>query len=157
MAKTTTTPRTVKTRKKPTSVRSAKKPAATMKPATMASVSPEAAVKSAVTKATAVVGSTASVPAQSVEVKELRKKELIEKVVARSGIKKKDAKPVIEATLAVLGASLADGDDIILPPFGKVKVKRTKEQTGAKVFTCRIRQSDNWTTPLVNPLIDAAE
>ncbi|MCK0103622.1 HU family DNA-binding protein [Pseudohalocynthiibacter sp. F2068] len=157
MVKTTTKTRSVKTRKKPTSVRSAKKPAATAKPATMVSVSPEAAVKTAATKTAAVVATTASDSVQIGEVRELRKKELIERVVARSGIKKKDAKPVIEAMLAVLGASLADGDDFVLPPFGKVKVKRTKEQPGAKVFTCRIRQSDSWTTPLVNPLIDAAE
>ena len=70
----------------------------------------------------------------------LRKKELIERVVARSGVKKKDAKPAIEAMLAVLGEALAAGEDLNLQPLGKVMVKRTKELPNAKVMVCRIRQ-----------------
>ena len=70
----------------------------------------------------------------------LRKKELIERVVARSGIKKKDAKPVIEAMLSVLGESLANGEDLNLQPLGKVMVKRVKEHANAKVMVTRIRQ-----------------
>ncbi len=70
----------------------------------------------------------------------LRKKELIERVVARSGIKKKDAKPTIEAMLAVLGEALSSGEELNLQPLGKVMVKRVKEQPNAKVMVCRIRQ-----------------
>jgi len=70
----------------------------------------------------------------------LRKKELIERVVARSGVKKKDAKPAIEAMLAVLGEALAAGEDLNLQPLGKVMVKRTNQQKNAKVMVCRIRQ-----------------
>lgn len=55
---------------------------------------------------------------------ELRKKELIDKVVKRSGIKKRDAKPVIESMLAVLGEALADSRELNLPDLGKVKVRR---------------------------------
>ncbi len=78
--------------------------------------------------------------AKPAEVPVLRKKELIERVVARSGIKKKDAKPVIEAMLAVLGEALASGEDLNLQPLGKVMVKRVKEHTNAKVMVTRIRQ-----------------
>jgi len=38
---------------------------------------------------------------------DLKKKELVDLVVERSGIKKKDAKPVVEAMLAVLGETIA--------------------------------------------------
>ena len=74
------------------------------------------------------------------EVPVLRKKELIERVVARSGVKKKDAKPTIEAMLAVLGEALAAGEELNLQPLGKVMVKKTKELPNAKMMVCRIRQ-----------------
>ncbi len=72
----------------------------------------------------------------------MRKKQLIDAVVVRSGIKKKDAKPVIEAMLAVLGEAIAAGEDLNLPPFGKIKVTRQIDKDKAKVFVTRIRQSN---------------
>ena len=78
--------------------------------------------------------------AKAAEVPVLRKKELIERVVARSGVKKKDAKPAIEAMLAVLGEALAAGEELNLQPLGKVMVKKTKELANAKMMVCRIRQ-----------------
>ena len=70
----------------------------------------------------------------------LRKKELIDRVVSKSGAKRKDAKPVVEAMLDVLGDALAQGEELNLQPFGKLKINRQKEMAGAKVFVCRIRQ-----------------
>jgi len=95
-------------------------------------------VKPAAAKTTTARPAGASEPLVPTPV--LRKKELIERVVARSGIKKKDAKPVIEAMLAVLGEALASGEDLNLQPLGKVMVKRVKEHTNAKVMVTRIRQ-----------------
>ena len=54
----------------------------------------------------------------------MRKKELIDLVVERSGLKKKDAKPIVEATLAILGEALAEARELNLQPLGKVKVRR---------------------------------
>lgn len=70
----------------------------------------------------------------------LRKKELIERVVARSGIKKKDAKPTIEAMLAILGEALDKGEVLNLQPMGKVMVKRVIDKPNAKILVCRVRQ-----------------
>ena len=72
---------------------------------------------------------------------EMKKKELIDAVVSRSGIKKKDAKPVVEAMLAVLGEALADSRELNLKPFGKVKVNRTKEVPNGKVIIAKVRQT----------------
>ncbi|MEL7133542.1 MAG: HU family DNA-binding protein, partial [Pseudomonadota bacterium] len=72
----------------------------------------------------------------------LRKKELIEAVVDRSGLKKKDVKPAVEATLAVLGAALQDGRELNLQPMGKVKIKREKKLTSGRMLSARIRQND---------------
>lgn len=70
----------------------------------------------------------------------LRKKELIERVVARSGVKKKDAKPTIEAMLAVLGEALSKGEELNLHPLGKMKVTRVIEKPNAKVMVTKVRR-----------------
>ncbi|MBM1556807.1 HU family DNA-binding protein [Sulfitobacter mediterraneus] len=70
----------------------------------------------------------------------LRKKELIEKVVDRAGIKKKDAKPVIEAMLAVLGEALTDHREINLPELGRIKVRKEKMLPNGRVMITKIRQ-----------------
>ncbi|SNY54072.1 DNA-binding protein [Pseudooceanicola antarcticus] len=72
---------------------------------------------------------------------ELRKKELIDRVAERSGIKRKDAKPVVEAMLTVLGETIGEGRELSLQPFGKLRVTRTKEMPNGKVMVARIRQS----------------
>lgn len=71
----------------------------------------------------------------------LKKKELIDTVTERSGIKKKDAKPVIEAMLEVLGETLAEGREMNLQPLGKIKINRTKEVQGGNVLIVKVRQS----------------
>ncbi len=73
----------------------------------------------------------------------MRKPELINAVVAKSGMKKKDVKPIVEATLAVLGAALQDSRELNLEPLGKVKVNREKKKPSGKVMIARIRQSQD--------------
>lgn len=70
----------------------------------------------------------------------MRKPELIQAVMAQSGMKKKDVKPVVEAMLAVLGSALQDGRELNLQPMGKVKVNREKKLTEGKMLIVKIRQ-----------------
>lgn len=72
---------------------------------------------------------------------ELKKRELIEEVVKRSGVRKKFAKPVIEAMIDVLGEAIAEGREVNLQPFGKIKQQRTKDTANARITVARIRQS----------------
>lgn len=71
---------------------------------------------------------------------ELRKKELFDLVVARSGMKKKDVKPVVEAMLAVLGDALAEQREMNLQPLGKLKVQRGKELHDGRALVLKLRQ-----------------
>lgn len=71
----------------------------------------------------------------------MKKKELIEAVVERSGVRKKFAKPAIEAMMEVLGEAIAEGRDLNLPPMGKIKQQRTKEAANVRVTVAKIRQS----------------
>lgn len=72
--------------------------------------------------------------------KELKKKELIERIIAKNGMKRRDVKPVVETMLEVLGAAIGDGETLNLQPFGKVMVKRTNDAPNAKVSVVKIRQ-----------------
>ncbi|MGB5864609.1 MAG: HU family DNA-binding protein [Sulfitobacter sp.] len=71
---------------------------------------------------------------------ELRKKELFDLVVTRSGLKKRDVKPVVEAMLAVLGDALAEQREMNLPPLGKIKVQRGKELPDGRALVLKLRQ-----------------
>ena len=87
---------------------------------------------------------------------ELKKKELIDTVVARSGVKKRDAKPVVEAMLAVLGETIADGRELNLAPMGKLKITRMKKTTKAHIITTRLRRNDQHQADAPDPLAQAA-
>ncbi|APE43214.1 DNA-binding protein [Sulfitobacter alexandrii] len=87
----------------------------------------------------------------------LRKKELIDQVVKRSGIKKKDAKPVVESLLSVLGEALADNRELVLPPFGKVKVRREKQMPNGRVMVVKVRQAGGSESGPSDTMPDAAE
>lgn len=88
---------------------------------------------------------------------ELKKPELINTIVERTGMKKKDVKPVVEAMLGVLGETLAKGQEMNLQPFGRVKVNNTKELAKAQVHSVRIRQSKAAISDADDSMPDAAE
>ena len=88
--------------------------------------------------------------------RELKKKELIELVVARTELKRPQARAAVEAALEILGASVAKGEALNLEPFGKLKVAKEKDIGQARVFTCRVRQRKAGKAPAA-PLAEAAE
>ncbi|MFN3642416.1 MAG: HU family DNA-binding protein [Gemmobacter sp.] len=71
----------------------------------------------------------------------LKLPELLDRVVARSGAKKKDARAIVEATLAVLGEALSNGEGLNLPALGKAKVNRTKETPGGDTMVVKLRRT----------------
>ena len=74
------------------------------------------------------------------DVPTLRKKELFDRVVKVSGVKKKDAKAVVEATLKVLGDALTAGEELILPPLGKAKINRQKDLGNGEMMVIKLRR-----------------
>lgn len=87
----------------------------------------------------------------------IKKPELIDRVVAETGMKKKDVKPVVEAMLAVLGRTLAGGEEITAPPMGKLMIKRVKDVANARVLTLKLRHPTGNTVKPKDPLADADE
>lgn len=98
---------------------------------------------------------TGAEPGQVVNV--MRKKQFIDAVTARSGVKKKFAKPAVEAALAVLGEALSKGEELVLPPMGRVKVQREIDKPNAKVMVLRMRQTKGNKPAPKDPLAEAAE
>lgn len=87
---------------------------------------------------------TAAQAAPSVEAEQgaevLRKRDLIEAVVMRAGVKKRDAKPAVEAALAILGETLAQGQGLNLPELGKIKIQNSKTVDDVHVMNLRLRR-----------------
>ena len=70
----------------------------------------------------------------------LRKKELFDRVAVASGSKRKDVRQITEAVLSVIGAALAQGEDLNLPPLGKMRIVKQKDlASGAGVLTIKLR------------------
>lgn len=123
----------------------------TRKPATRRKtpVVRKTAAKTSTRRTTAATKQEIAVTAPEVQVEELpvsdleglKKKELIDMVVARSGVKKRDAKPAIEAALAILGETLSEGRALNLPGFGKLKVTRMKKGDNGQIINARVRQA----------------
>lgn len=108
--------------------------------------------KASVEKTTAPLESSAAarvVSSDAPALPGLRKKEILDLVVAHSGEKRNVVKPVVEAFLDVLGGALHEGRDVTLHPLGKLKVTRSTKKDSAKVMTVRMRQLDKVCDDLV--------
>ena len=70
----------------------------------------------------------------------IKKPEILDRLVKVSGAKRKDAKLILEATLAVLGDALSEGEELNLPPLGKLKVNRTRQDGAAEVLILKLRR-----------------
>lgn len=149
-----TTPRKTTTKKTTTRKTTTSKPRASASKASTAdsTAAAVASVEKAAPKPTVV---KTAVPL--VTTPEMKKKELIDAVVTRSGIKKKDAKPVVEAMLAILGEELGEGRELNLQPMGKMKINRIKQQANGRIVMCKLRRSEGGEAAPKDPLADAAE
>jgi hypothetical protein len=81
------------------------------RPAPKAKPAPEAQVAAAASALVSAVGETIA----------LRKKDLVDRVVAASGAKKKQVKDIVAHTLKVLADAIGRGEQLNLPPFRPAK------------------------------------
>lgn len=88
---------------------------------------------------------------------QIKKPELIDRVVAETGMKKKDVKPVVEGMLAVLGSTLMQGEELNVPPLGKVMINRVKDMSNATILNIKVRHPKQDGAAVKTPLADAAE
>ena len=70
----------------------------------------------------------------------LRVKDLVDRVTAAGDFKKKDVRDIVEATLAELGRALEQGAVLNLPPFGKLRVGRTRDLANGSMMLLKLRR-----------------
>lgn len=76
----------------------------------------------------------------------IKKPDLLDAIVTRTNLKKRDVKPTVEAALAVLVDALRDGMEVNVPPMGKLRVVKSKDlEGGAVVMTLKLRTPKNAT------------
>jgi nucleoid DNA-binding protein len=129
------------------------KPAA--KPGSGASARARKPVSAPVVASVRPVGNTGTDVPVAAKAVTLRKKELIERVAAVSGVKKQDTRAIIDAVLAVLGDALAAGETLALPPLGKARVNRHKDVDGGEMLTVKLRRGGPATAK--EPLAETGE
>ena len=97
-----------------------------------------ARAKQAKPKAETVKPDAAAVETAAASVGQMKLKDLIDGVVAKTGGKKPEVKAVVEATLAALGEALATGKALVVPPLGKLRVVKNK----GPALTLKLRLAD---------------
>ena len=70
----------------------------------------------------------------------LRVKDLVERVTNAGDFKKKDVRDIVEVTLAELGRALESGEVLNLPPFGKLRVGRSRDLANGSMMTLKLRR-----------------
>lgn len=79
---------------------------------------------------------------------QLKKKELVARVVAAlDGKKKGGVKEIVEATLAAMGEALQKGESLNIPPFGRARVARQKGEGADQMTTVRLRGAGSKNAP----------
>ena len=100
----------------------------------------QTAKSAAVVEETVVEGSSAPAKPEG-GAGQLRLKDLVDTVMQATGAKAKDAREIVQATLAELGAALERGDALNLPEFGKGRVTRKATDTdGSTAMVLKLRR-----------------
>ena len=88
-----------------------------------------------------VPGKASAKPAAEAEGKapSFGKKELLAELATDLDLSKKDLRQAMDAVLGALGAALARGDSLNLPPLGKARVARSKGEGVALSLTIKLR------------------
>jgi len=77
----------------------------------------------------------------------VRRKELVERIATRSGVKPNVIKSVLDSILQEMGDALQKDETLNIPPFGKISVNRRKSQANAEIIICKLRRANASTTP----------
>ncbi|NBX42938.1 MAG: hypothetical protein EBR13_05630 [Rhodobacteraceae bacterium] len=99
----------------------------------MATKSPKSTADKAASKPKPAVASVAAVTAPKSEnkpkakIEALKRRTLLEAVAMRVGVKRTDAREVMDAVLVEVAEALDQGRDLILPPFGKVILRKDED------------------------------
>jgi len=93
---------------------------------------------------------------KSAPVNVVRRKELVERIATKSGMKPNLIKSVLDAVLLEIGDALSGGESVRVQPFGQISVNRRKDLPDGEVIICKLRRRNQTTAP-TTPATDAVE
>lgn len=73
---------------------------------------------------------------------QFKKRDLYLAVIEATDVKKSDVRAVVDATLVALRSAMNDELDLQLPPIGKFKMTKAREQENGKTLQYRVKISD---------------
>ncbi|WP_340256026.1 HU family DNA-binding protein [Roseobacter sp. HKCC-CH-9208] len=73
------------------------------------------------------------------KIEALKRRTLLEAVAMHVGVKRTDAREVMDAVLVEMAEALDQGRDLILPPFGKVMLRKDKDGQDGRPMVARIK------------------
>ncbi len=71
----------------------------------------------------------------------LRRPDLIEAISARVSVKRSDVKMVMDVMLDELGKALDGADEIVVPPLGKLMVKKRLDKPNGRMLTVKLKRA----------------
>ena len=88
----------------------------------------------------------------------LKRPDLIEAVAKRVSLKRSEAKMVFDVVLDEIGKALDASDEVVVPPLGKLMVKKRMEKPGGDMLTLKLKRADaDPAAGDVAPLAEASE
>lgn len=70
---------------------------------------------------------------------QIKKKDFVEQVAAAAGVKKAEARAAVDAALAIIADRVLAGDELNLPPLGKLRLMKEKDTGKARIATLRLQ------------------
>lgn len=70
----------------------------------------------------------------------VKRRDFVERVAARSGMRANQVRPVMDAVLNELAEALLNGESLNVDPLGRIQVNRRKDGGNADVLICRLRR-----------------
>lgn len=72
----------------------------------------------------------------------LKRPDLIEAIANRVSLKRSEAKMVFDVVLDEIGKALDASDEVVVPPLGKLMVKKRMEKPGGAMLTVKLKRAE---------------
>ena len=68
--------------------------------------------------------------------------DLVDLVIVATGQKRNVVKPVVESLLTIMAEKISQGDDMVLPPLGRMKFIKRNDDNGVVTLKLRTTEGD---------------
>lgn len=76
----------------------------------------------------------------------VRRGDLLDAMSERSQMRRADLKVIMELVLEEMGRLIDEGDEVVLPPLGKIVVKKRVPRDGGDVLTVKLKRQPSGAT-----------